>query len=105
MHQKPIQGESDLTSTFPELVCEWDYTKNENLLPEHVLPGSTKKVWWVCNKCHSSYFATINHRVNGTKCPYCTGKQVNDTNNLLSYNPELKKIWNYDKYDISPEKV
>ena len=37
-------------SDFPELVDQWDLTKNGNLTPQNIVAGSGKKVWWKCPK-------------------------------------------------------
>lgn len=81
---------------YPHLVDEWDYEKNGNLSPHNFTFGSTKKVWWHCKKCNSSYLSSIQHKVAGTNCPYCVGKKVNDTNSLSAVFPELKSQWDYE---------
>ncbi len=90
----------------PELLKEWNDEKNNELKPENFLIGSNKKVWWKCSKCHSEWQATINHRVTGTGCPYCSGKIINETNNLKSKFPKIAKTWDYEKNNgLSPEKI
>ena len=43
----------------PDLLDEWDYTKNPSTLsPEKITAGSNKKAWWICNNGHS-YQQTI----------------------------------------------
>ena len=86
----------NLKVIHPDLMEEWDYNKNE-LLPEHFLPQSTKKVWWLCSKGHS-YLMPINHRTKDKcNCPYCSGKRINSENCLESLFPELVKEWDYEK--------
>lgn len=68
--QKAITGENDLKTTNPELLEEWDYEKNGNLLPENFKAKSNISVWWKCALGHS-WKTTINHRTNGTGCPHC----------------------------------
>jgi len=42
----------------------------------------------------------------GTACPYCSGKKVNETNSLKSIHPHLQELWDYDKNDtIRPENI
>ena len=50
--QKVIPGKNDLLTVYPELAKEWNYEKNDDLMPSSVLPGSHKKVWWKCSKNH-----------------------------------------------------
>lgn len=71
--QKAIKGVNDFKTLYPELVKEWDYEKNDYLLPETFLPGSNIKVWWKCQLGHS-WKTSINHRTNGTNCPKCYGE-------------------------------
>ena len=89
-----------------ELVKEWDYEKNKGLSPQNFMTGSNVKVWWICPKCSSSYLASISHRVNGTGCVYCSGKKVNETNNLKNNYPILSSKWDYKKNgDLIPDNV
>ena len=92
-----VKGVNDLTTTNPELVSEWDYSKNKNLTPDNVTIGSGLKVWWICHNNHS-YEAVIANRVKGSKCPYCSNQKVYPGfNDLLTLNPLLSKEWNYEK--------
>lgn len=94
-----VQGikENSIAYKYPELVKEWNYDKNMNLKPDFFTTGSTIKVWWKCKNCNSEYQATINHRVNGSGCPYCVGKKINESNNLAIKYPNLKKYWDNEK--------
>ena len=56
----------------PELIGEWHLTKNGSLTPSDVMPGSDKKVWWVCERGHE-WEARISNRARGRGCPYCSG--------------------------------
>jgi len=68
--QKAIVGKNDLKTTNPELLEEWDYIKNGELLPENCKAKSNLKVWWKCELGHS-WKTSIAHRTNGNKCPHC----------------------------------
>ena len=83
------------------LLDEWDYEKNESelgLSPKDVARGSSKKVWWKCEKGHE-YEAVIGVKMTqGTGCPYCSGHRVlKGFNDLCTTHPELLKEWNYEK--------
>lgn len=59
-----------LAEKFPELIHEWDYSKN-NLDPYKVTPNSGKKVSWKCRFGHI-WDASINNRTaNNSGCPNC----------------------------------
>ena len=68
--KRPIVGENDFATIHPELLGEWDYSKNK-ILPSEIMPSSGKKIWWKCEKGHS-WIAKPNNRHNGTGCPICS---------------------------------
>ena len=49
----PVVGENTLADRFPQVAQEWDYEKNAPLTPEQVLPGTSRRVWWICPNGHS----------------------------------------------------
>ena len=92
-----IKGENDLQTVNPTLAKEWNYEKNNGLIPLDVMPNSVKKVWWKCNKGHE-WQATIDSRNRGNGCPYCSGRfAVKGENDLRTVNPRLATEWNYEK--------
>ena len=92
-----ISGENDLQTVNPSLANEWNYKQNNGLTPNHVLPNSNKKVWWICGKGHE-WQATISNRNNGNGCPYCAGQYIiTGENDLQTVNPALANEWNYKK--------
>ena len=91
------EKENSIISLNPQLASEWNYEKNGDLKPENFTIGSSKKVWWKCNKGHE-WQATIVKRNNGSACPYCSGvRRLVGYNDLASVNPELASEWNYEK--------
>ena len=64
-----VVGENDFMSNHPELICEWDKTKNK-ILPNQVHNKSSKKIWWRCKYGHS-WNAPVYSRSNGIGCPIC----------------------------------
>jgi len=102
-----IKGEEaeSFYSKYPELSYEWHPTKNLNLKPNMVRPGSEKKVWWQCDKGHE-WESTIYNRTTGSSCPYCSGKRACMDNCLQTLNPELSKQWHRTKNgDLTPYDV
>ena len=85
-----VSGKNDLQTKFPEIAAEWHPTKNGNFRPSNVIPGSSKKVWWLCDKCGYEWQAPINKRTIGHKCPCCTNKVViSSKNDLQTKFPEI----------------
>ena len=101
-----LQKNRSLADTHPLLIIEWNHEKNGELTPTEVLPNSNKKVWWKCSKGHE-WQATINHRSNGRKCPYCSGHKVlKGYNDLQTINPNVSKEWNFEKNrDLMPTDI
>lgn len=105
-------GHNDLETTNPELASEWNYDKNEGLIPSMFTAGSSKKVWWICKDCGHQWMATIGSRKRGNGCPECRKVRIgaqhrktslrNGENSLAVLNPVLTSEWNYDKNKISP---
>ena len=101
--QKVVAGFNDLATKFPELVKEWNYEKNNGLLPTQVPCGSHRKVWWRCNQGHE-WEASLADRTRGNKCPYCGGKKVLAGFNDFEFKfPLVAKEWHPTKNgDLKP---
>ena len=85
---------NSLATQNPELASEWHPTKNEDLTPDDVHPGSAKKVWWKCAKGDDHEWQTVVYSRSGGKgCPICDGKKVVISTCLATVNPELAKQW------------
>jgi len=89
---KKVNNENCLATINPMLSKEWLLTKNNPLTPHNVLPNSHHLVWWVCKKGHE-WRASVLHRNNGSGCPYCSNKKVNNENCLAKTNKRLAKQW------------
>lgn len=68
-----LSQKGSLADTNPEIAAQWHPSLNANLLPNMLTAGSSKVVWWQCNKGHS-WEAVINSRVRGNGCPICAGE-------------------------------
>lgn len=98
-------SEYNFTVSYPAIAEQWNYEKNGDIKPNDFTAGSGVKLWWKCHKGHE-WEATINNRVNGSGCPYCSGHKVGKDNNLNVVCPELAKQWNYAKNGLlKPEDV
>ena len=94
---------NDLKTNYPDLSKEWDYEKNK-LKPHEVPPNTHKKVWWSCKNNHT-YIASVAMRTQGTGCPYCSSRLIDENNNFLSRYPRIAKEWDYEKNDKNPEEI
>ena len=83
-----------LATLNPELAKEWHPTKNGDLTPFDVPPGTHRKVWWKCPKGDDhEYQSQVANRNAGRGCPICRGLKVVKSNSLATLNPELAKEW------------
>ena len=73
-NRKVLPGYNDLATLYPQIAKEWHPTLNGPLTPDHILPGSRKKVWWQCAEGHV-WQAVVYSRTGSQHCgcPICTG--------------------------------
>lgn len=67
---KRASSTNNLEIQNPALASEWNQARNEGQLPNWVVPGSGKLVWWVCANGHE-WQAKVAARSKGTGCPDC----------------------------------
>ena len=94
-----------LALKHPGLANEWHPTKNGNLTPHDVTPGSGKKFWWKCDKGEDHEWpATINNRTSRRSgCPVCAGKRPSKDHNLAIKLPDVAKEWHpTENGDLTP---
>ena len=97
-----VSKTNSLKTTSPELAKEWHPTKNGTLTPNDLTSGSTKKVWWKCDKGDDhEWLASISNRSIGKGCPICANRIVVKSNCLATLAPELAKDWHPSKNDLS----
>ena len=108
---------NSLKELRPELVKDWDYDKNGNLIPEMFGINSNDYAYWKCHKCGHEWRTTIIHRAGKrhSGCPECSkikrGKTftkgvVSVVGSLSEINPLLASEWNYEKNgDLTPNDI
>ncbi len=102
-----IRKAKSLSTVYPELAKEWNYDKNNGIMPAQVLVGSTKKVWWKCEIGHEWQATIVGRTGRNAGCPYCSSNRVFvGFNDLATHNPEIAKEWNEEKNDdLKPTEV
>jgi hypothetical protein len=83
---------NSLQTLRPDLAREWHPTRNAPLMPGDIVPGSVKKMWWLCRKGHE-WQIPVRARNKGRGCPFCAGKKVGKDNCLRTVNPGLARQW------------
>lgn len=87
---KRVGKRNNLGFLFPELLEEWDYSKNI-IDPYEVFPKSSTKAWWLCKVCGNCWKASVAKRTHDkTGCPICkSSKGENRVLNWLKENDIL----------------
>lgn len=103
--RKVTKGVNDLATLNPEILDEWDYSKN-TIRPDEISTGTPKGVWWVCPQKHS-YKATPYNRIKkNCGCPICSNRVVQKGfNDLKTLFPDIAEEWDYEKNMNSPDNV
>lgn len=104
-----IPGQTDIATTDPELMNEWDFEKN-TIEPSTVKRRSERKVWWKCKAHGHSWDGKPSDRVRKdgsySGCPICLGKKVLvGFNDFKTKNPEVAKEWHPSKNTLLPSEV
>ncbi|MHB8658964.1 MAG: zinc-ribbon domain-containing protein [Solirubrobacteraceae bacterium] len=69
---RTIDRERSLQALHPGLLAEWHPTRNSDLDPGTISPGSKTRVWWRCAACGHQWRATVGNRAaQGSGCPVC----------------------------------
>ena len=104
--RRAIPGETDLATRYPDIASQWHPTKNGDLTPSDVLPGSHRLIWWQCEHGHE-WCAQIKSRVSGCGCPVCSNRALlRGENDLATNNPELARQWHPEKNgSLTPEHI
>lgn len=65
-----VKGINDLKTLRPDLAAEWNYDRNQDVDIDTIMPGTKKKVWWICPKGHE-WQASVISRNAGRGCRVC----------------------------------
>jgi hypothetical protein len=104
---RKVNKSNCLAATHPKLAEEWHPTKNGDLTTNDFTFGSSKKVWWKCDKGEDhEWFSSILNRTKGNGCSVCNSKTVVKSNCLATTHPKLAKEWHPTKNgDLNPYNI
>ncbi len=107
MGVKFIHGENDMVSVNHALLLEWHPTKNLPLTPDQVMPGTNKKIWWLCSRGHEFHVSGNSRVTFRSGCPYCSNKKVlAGFNDLATIAPDLLLEWDFElNTETSPQEL
>ena len=97
-----------IAAMCPGLAAEWHPTKNGPLTPSNVTVGSSRNVWWRCEKNSAhEWQRVVNVRTKGpSPCPLCSGQAVTPERSLKVCYPKVAAEWHPTRNgDLTPETV
>lgn len=100
---KVVSGDNDLATLHPDVAGEWHPTKNGEVLPSMVRPGSATKYWWLSETCGHKWLMSVDKRTRKHSpqgCSVCAGKVVISSTSLAGTYPEVAKEWHPTKNGI-----
>lgn len=89
-HKKPVVGENDLGTMFPDVAKELV----DKTLSTKLMAFSNKKVEWKCSICGQTWSTSVNNRTGKqhSGCPYCSGnRRTIGKNDLWTLYPMIAK--------------
>jgi hypothetical protein len=91
---------------YPELLKEWNHSRNGAISPSQVTPGSSKKYWWRCVLGHE-WEARVASRTKGARCPFCINQRVlPGFNDLATTHPEQANYWHAERnHPLKPDQI
>ena len=86
--RKVLPGFNDLAAIEPVVASQWHPTRNGSLTPQQVTPGSSRRVWWLCENGHA-WRAVVSSRTGKQRCgcPICAGRPLDRCTAILSEPP------------------
>jgi hypothetical protein len=93
------KNKKSLAETHPEVAKQWHPTKNGDLIPNNVTPGSNKKVWWKCEKGDDHEWESTPYlrTSRNSGCSICRGLKVVPSTCIATTHPEVAKQWHQTK--------
>lgn len=100
--RKSREAQPPLSVARPDLMGEW-HPKNE-LTPEQVTAGSSRRVLWECSKCKTQWCTTVSNRTyRGSGCPACAARDRGRV--LLDKNPWVAVEFDVEANGTPPDQV
>ena len=87
---KKANVDNNLAVIHPTVAAEWHPKKNGALQPSEFVFGSSRKVWWMCEKDHEWQASITNRTLNGSNCPKCSHQHSSMELRIFA---ELEYFW------------
>jgi hypothetical protein len=87
----------NIRTECPDFAAQWHPTKNGELKPEDVTPGSSRAVWWQCSEGHEWKAVIASRTSQNLGCAVCSGRRASSDSNLETKQPALAAQWHPSK--------
>lgn len=90
-----VSRASSLAALEPSVAAEWHPTRNRDVGPGDVVPGSSRVFWWRCGRApaHEWRASVANRCRRGSRCPFCAGRRASAEHCLAVAFPEIAAEW------------
>lgn len=106
------RGKTPISIEFPNLVLDYDLSKNSKDIDEYT-KGTYTKVHWKCHDCGNEWFASFNQRASkGHGCKICTTNRemerrnqakISQQGSFADNHPDMAKEWDFELNKNKPE--
>jgi hypothetical protein len=105
---REVSVTNSLATLRPDLAKQWHPRRNGKLVPERVVAGSARAVWWKCISSPEHEWRVSPHDrltlMGG--CPFCLALRVCSTNSLAATRPGIAAEWHSTKnHRLTPHDV
>lgn len=88
----PVEGLTDFATTNPELMLDWNFSRNKDIDPKKITAHSGVYVDWKCHFCGHEWRTSVNNRSTLKRgCPNCSMKSTSFGEQAVYY--YVKKIF------------
>ncbi len=92
-----VAPDNALARRRPAAAALWHPTKNGELTPSDVTPGSRRVVWWLCPRGDDHEWRAAVVDRGGHGCPFCAQRRASKSGSLAAKAPRLAREWHPDK--------
>lgn len=106
LHDESVDKDS-FAGNRPDLIHQWDITRNGRLSPFNVSKNSSKVITWICQQSYGIWKASIKNRTSSTTAsPFMLNKKVKKGyNDLITLRPDLAEQWDCQNNEVSPDEI
>lgn len=102
-----VDEQNCMRTTRPDFARQFHPTKNGSLTPDLLMAGTSKRIFWLCEKGHHWRATGANRVTCNTGCPYCSNAAVwTGENDMATTHPFIAADWDEDRNgDLTPKDV